>query len=195
MYLKPQRFTKYTGVLVSWGWSTTWFIISSRRLIYHQELVKRQDQELTKRIYEAQKNDPTPGDFVEMLAGDFNLINKKQNDFEIAMTSTSSYKQTIKSLIKAACFQQKQHWKVKNIQYANLETQKYMVSPLFFNEDVNQLHALRSRSTDIRITTNKSTFTAICSVCREWGPKAPHEVQSYPQSFQNWRNFQRKSHI
>ena len=53
-----------------------------------------------------------------MLAGDFNLINKKQNDFEIAMTSTSSYKQTIKSLIKAASFQyltkkQKQHSKVK----------------------------------------------------------------------------------
>ena len=101
-------------------------------------------------MYEAKKNDPTPGDFVELLAGDFYLIKKKQNDLEIAMTSTSSYKQTIKSLIKAACFQQKQHWKVKNIQYANLETQKYMVSPLFLNEYVNQLHALRSRSTDCK---------------------------------------------
>ena len=35
------------------------YIISSRRLIYHQCILKRNDQELTKRIYSEQKRNPT----------------------------------------------------------------------------------------------------------------------------------------
>ena len=38
-----------------------------------------------------------------------------------------------------------------NIVYTKLETQKYMLSPIFFNEDVYLLHALRSRSVDCRM--------------------------------------------
>ena len=89
------------------------------------------------------------------------------------MTSTSSYKQTIKSLIKAAGFQyltekQKQHSKVKNIQYIKLETQKYMVSPLFLNEDVNQVHALRSLSTDWKNNYKQKYINGniLCSLCQ-----------------------------
>ena len=36
------------------------FLITCRRLIYHQVILKRDDRELTQRIYCAQKNDPTP---------------------------------------------------------------------------------------------------------------------------------------
>jgi hypothetical protein len=38
-----------------------------------------------------------------------------------------------------------------NIVYTKIETQKYMLSPIFFNEDVYLLHALRSRSVDCRM--------------------------------------------
>ena len=56
------------------------FIIASRRLMYHQTILQRTENELTKRIYTAQLNDPTPGDFVELLSEDFRLIDETQED-------------------------------------------------------------------------------------------------------------------
>ena len=55
-------------------------IISSRRLMYHHAILKREESELTQRIYMEQLNNTTPGDFVELLAKDFELINVQQND-------------------------------------------------------------------------------------------------------------------
>jgi hypothetical protein len=43
------------------------FIISSRRLTYHQTILKREDSELTKRIYQEQLKNPSTGDFVKLL--------------------------------------------------------------------------------------------------------------------------------
>ena len=43
------------------------FILSSRRLMYHQTILHRDDKELTKRIYAAQKDDSTTGNFVDLL--------------------------------------------------------------------------------------------------------------------------------
>ena len=43
------------------------------------------------------------------------------------------------------------HSKVNTIKYTKQETQKYMVSPIFLNEEVNQLHALRSRTTNCKM--------------------------------------------
>ena len=54
-------------------------IIASRRLMYHQTILKRVDKELTKRIYKEQTIHPTPGDFVKLLEEDFKIIEEKQN--------------------------------------------------------------------------------------------------------------------
>ena len=45
---------------------------------------------------------------------------------------------------------QQEHSKVRDIEYETLETQSYMVSPIFTNQEVSLLHALRSRSTDCK---------------------------------------------
>ena len=62
------------------------FIISSRRLIYHQTILKRDDSELTKRIYIEQKQNPTKGDYVELLKEDFKIIDEAQDDEKIKNT-------------------------------------------------------------------------------------------------------------
>ena len=43
------------------------YIIASRRIMFLQNLLKRRDEELVKRVYEAQKNKPTTGDFIELV--------------------------------------------------------------------------------------------------------------------------------
>ena len=72
------------------------FIISSRRLLYHNNILKRENEELIKRIYKEQLNNPTKGDFVELIKDDFKALNIIQNDDEIKNMKTSTYKDHIK---------------------------------------------------------------------------------------------------
>ena len=86
---------------------------------------------------------------------DFKIIDEKQDDEAVQIMSKQAYKQKIKEKIKAAALQylreqQQKHSKVKEIQYIKLSIQNYILSPLFSNEEVNLLFALRSRGTDCK---------------------------------------------
>ena len=149
------------------------YIMSSRRLMYHQVILQRDDDEITKKIYKAQKDDTTPGDFVDLLTKDFKSINKEQNDMVIMTTNRNVYKHLIKTKIKAAALdylkeKQKQHSKIKHIQYNQLKTQKYMVSPIFANVEVNLLYALRSRATSCRANFKQKYIhtNILCTLCQ-----------------------------
>ena len=130
-------------------------LISCRRLLYHQVILKREDKELTKRVYHAQKETKTAGDFADLISKDFELINEVQDDRLIQTANRSSYKQTIKAKIKAAALKylkekQEGHSKVKEIQYDKFQVQDYILNPVFSNEEVNLLHSLRSRTTECK---------------------------------------------
>ena len=149
------------------------FILSSRCLIYHQNILKRDDSELIKRIYTEQRNNPTTGDFVELISEDFKVINEVQDDAKIQNTNIGVYKKHVKACIRRAAFKylsnlQANHSKVKHIRYQKLEIQKYMVSPIFSNEEVQLLHALRSRSTDCKENFKQRYISSnlLCSLCQ-----------------------------
>ena len=42
-------------------------IISNRRMMYLQTIVKRDSDEITKKIYECQKRNPIKGDWIELV--------------------------------------------------------------------------------------------------------------------------------
>ena len=160
------------------------FVIASRRLLYHQVLLQRDDDELTKKIYLAQKDDITPGDFAELVAKDFLSINIQQDDREIMMTDRDTYKLHIKAKIKTAAFdylkeKQQQHSKIKHIHYDTLCVQNYMVSPIFPNEEVNLLHALRSRTTECRAKFKQKYIHSniLCTLCQLENEDQQHILQ------------------
>ena len=71
--------------------------ISSRRLMHHHAILKR--EEIEQRIYKEQINNTTPGDFAELK--DFQPINVQKNDeMKNTNTTTSQYKKLIKKQIK-----------------------------------------------------------------------------------------------
>ena len=87
--------------------------------------------------------------------------------------SKLAYKQKIKGKIKAAALQylreQKQkHSKVKEIEYKKLSIQNYILSPLFSNEEVNLLYALRSRGTDCKANFKNKYLHSnlLCPLCQ-----------------------------
>ena len=80
------------------------FVIASRGLLYDKVILQREDDELTKRIYLAQKDDITPGDFAELVSKVFLSTNQLQDDRQIMMTNRDSYKLDIKAKVKTAAF-------------------------------------------------------------------------------------------
>ena len=101
------------------------YIISSRRLLHHQTIFKRDDSELTKKVYREQIRNPTQGDFVELIKEDFKAINEQQNDDMIQNTNTVLYKKHIKAKMRISALKyltdiQAKHSKVKHIKYPEL---------------------------------------------------------------------------
>ena len=111
------------------------FLISSRRLLFLQTILKRPAEELTHQVYSAQKSDPVKGDFAKLIQSDLELIGGVSEE-HIKTCSKTILKSEIKAKIRSAAFKylrekQKQHSKIKEFQYTKLETQEYMKSPLF----------------------------------------------------------------
>ena len=63
---------------------------------------------------------------------------------------------------------EKEHSKIKNIVYPYLQKQDYMTSPIFTNEEVNLLHALHSRSVNVKCNfRNKYLNNLLCPLCQK----------------------------
>ena len=126
-------------------------MISSRRMIYLQTLLKREDEELTKRILRAQISDDCPGDFYKLVESDFEAIKITFDLNFVENAGVEVYKAIIKKKVKAAALKQlkqvqQTHSKLKHIMYDDLKPQPYLTSPLFSKDETKLLFELRTRT-------------------------------------------------
>ena len=108
-------------------------------------------EELTKRVLRKQQDNPTEGDFIELVKKDFRKCDMSLDESMIVNTPEELYKTKIKTSIRKAAFEelktkQQSHSKVKVIKYERFEVQQYIISGLFSNEEVSLLAALRSHT-------------------------------------------------
>ena len=127
------------------------YIIMIRRILFFQTIVKRSDNELTKKVFKAQMADPVKGDWVNHLKDDFAFIEKDVNEEEARSNSKIEYKKVIKTLVKEKVFEklkniQDRHSKVKEMIYNTFKIQEYMISSSLTNSEVSFLFSLRSRT-------------------------------------------------
>ena len=125
--------------------------IANRRLMYLQTLLKRPENEITKRVYECQKKNPTKGDWVEMVKSDFSNVGMIMDENLIKSESKYVYKNRLKKhmhsfMLKELKKQQQEHSKIKQICYKGLETQEYLKTHMLNNHEVFLLFSLRSRN-------------------------------------------------
>ena len=122
-----------------------------RRLIYLQTILKRSDDEITKKVFECQRNNPVKGDWSEMVKRDFSNIDMTMDEELIKSESKNQYKLRLKKHMKSYMLielekQQKEHTKISQICYNRLETQKYLKTHMLNNHEVLLLFSLRSRN-------------------------------------------------
>ena len=80
------------------------YIIASRRLMYLHSILQKKEDELVRKVYEAQKADPLPGDFIELLKEDKESIGIELTENEIQMMSKMKFKKYVKEKIERAAF-------------------------------------------------------------------------------------------
>ena len=125
-------------------------IISSRRMIYLQTLLKRDDEEITKRILREQERNPCAGDYIMLVKDDFTRLEMVYDENYIIRSGTR-YKEHVKQRNREFAFKelkniQIKHSKVKDIKYETYEAQPYIHNSLFSNDEICLLAALRSHT-------------------------------------------------
>jgi hypothetical protein len=125
------------------------FVWAARRIMYLQTILKRNNDELTKKIYIAQKEDPSEGDFYELVTKDMEMIDLTMNEEEIKEASKVALRNIVKKKVKEAAFKhlmKQRGSKMKDITYDKLQTQTYMNSPDFTQDQISLLLSLRTRT-------------------------------------------------
>ena len=115
--------------------------------MYLHHILQREDKKLVRRVFDAQKKSPTKGDFVELVTED--LIKIEESEDSIKVLSKGELKKVVKTKMSEIVLldlqdKQKNHSKIKNIQYKDLKLQEYMASPQMTNTMVETMVALRS---------------------------------------------------
>ena len=158
------------------------FLISCRRILYFQTILKRPENELTRRVLKAQQQDVLPGDFIQLVQEDLKLLRSDIDESYILKTSKKSFKTEVKKKIHQAAFEylkniQKTHSKICNINYTEFKTQNYMTSPIFTNIEVNILHALRSKMVNVKMNFKSKYSDLSCPICLKHEDDQPHVLK------------------
>ena len=131
------------------------FIISSRRINYLHNILKRKENETILRVFNAQKDNPIEGDFVTLVKKDLELLGLKYDEKYFKSMNKIKFKAFIKQKISTAAFnflekEKLEKSKVKNIKYQHFKIQPYLTSKMFNNNEVELLSKLRSKNIDVK---------------------------------------------
>ena len=128
------------------------FIWASRSIMYLQTILKRDQTELTNKIYITQVENPTKGDFCKIAENFIEQIELSLTNDAIMNMSKNKLKKTVKIKVKEAALKylnklkgDKETGKMAKLKYTKLETMKYMINPMFSQEDASLLMRLRTR--------------------------------------------------
>jgi hypothetical protein len=102
------------------------YIVASRRIMYLQNILQRDKNEMVRRVYEAQKEDPSSGDFVELVNEDCAAIKLDMTEKDIEKMPKLRFKKIVKAKVLKAAFEylrtlQQSHSKCKISSMNNLK--------------------------------------------------------------------------
>ena len=100
-------------------------------------------------VYQAQKENPVQGDWVNMVKEDLATLNMTLEEDDIKSRTKDAFKKLVKEKMVEHAFmyyKEKQTTlsKVKDIVYEKLQIQSYMTNPMFTNEEVSKLFNIQA---------------------------------------------------
>ena len=122
------------------------WIISQRRINYLRYIMSRSDEELIKKVFLAQKDQPTKGDFVKLVEKDLSDLGLSFEHITSGKINKKKFKKTLSlgEAFKKLLLTQKEHSKVNKIKYEELTLQPYLKSRNIKQKEAKMFTALRS---------------------------------------------------
>ena len=120
-------------------------------MCYLQNILKRHNTELVRRVYTAMKESSTKGDWYEQVKKDFSEINEHLDEEKIATQSENEYKNQIKKKVRDSALKRfnkmkQTHSKIKDLIHESLaKPQNYITSNRLNNKQTSVMVNLRSR--------------------------------------------------
>ena len=140
------------------------WIIAQRRINFLKHIMSRSENELLKKVFNAQKENPTKGDFVKLVDDDLKMIGLKYEDVE--SMSKLKLKSELRKRAQDGAFVElyqnlQKSTKVMHIKYIKLELQEYLKSKMT-KEERNTITAVRSKC----LRDIKANFSSMYKVCK-----------------------------
>ena len=126
------------------------FILACRRILFLQTILHRSQDELIRKVYSAQKADPTDGDFCQLVAADSQLLDCQLSDDQISSMTRYDLKTLVKAKATEAAFRyllaiKETKTKMDNLSYQrNYQKQPYLER--LSSDQSSLLLALRTRT-------------------------------------------------
>ena len=73
------------------------YVLYVRRMIYLSTIIRRHNDEITKKVYLCQKSNPLPGDWCQLLSNEFEKMYIHMTDKHISKMPEGEYKKLIKT--------------------------------------------------------------------------------------------------
>ena len=121
------------------------YILAQRRINYLRHIISRSDNELIKKVFIAQKANPTRGDFIRLVEKDIAMLGITYEEVVFGQIS----KMQLKTIANTVAFQSllvklENHTKMKHIDYTTLSMQPYLKCEIFSSKEAILLTSLRS---------------------------------------------------
>ena len=141
------------------------WIVKQRRINYLKHILSRSETELIRKVFEAQTNKPTSGDFVTSVKKDLEKFGLSEEDIE--KMSKQQLKTDLRRKAKQFAFIElmekvQQSTKTKEIKYTELRMQDYLKTDKINNKEVAMLFAIRSKC----VREIKSNFKNMYRTCQ-----------------------------
>ena len=139
-----------TALYLETGQIPVRFVMACRRILYLQTILHCDPEELIYRVYAAQKREPVPGDFCQLVEKDLQLLDLQLSDETISRMSKYDLKILVKTKSRKQAFQyliaiKETKTKLDNICYLNnFKPLPYL--QLMTREQSSLLMALRTRT-------------------------------------------------
>ena len=146
------------------------YIIKKRRLMYLHHIIRRPENEVIKRFYDAQKLKPSKNDWVVFVEKDKEDLKIKLNDEEIRKYTKNKFKKYLEERIKIEVFKylmnkKEKHSKTNDLNYDTLKVQNYMKTDNnLTNDEKYFLFKLRTRMTNVKANFKNSFIDLKCKL-------------------------------
>ena len=153
------------------------FHLSARRISYYQTVMKRGNDELTKKVMLMQKKSNYPGDVYQLIKQDMTILGIREDD--IINLSKESLKELIKKRTSVVAFDYlykiaESHSKVQHQIYKDLNGMQYFEDNRFSTDQIKLLFKLRTRMFDVRNNFRNKYECASCPLCGLHGDTQDH---------------------